>query len=374
MENPGAACCRYLAAVFVLFGFLVRVEGVGAEEVFYRSNSLGIQYEQIPSEKRDTYPYVLVVDEQGAREIRTLYAESEVEQRWEDTFFGDGSLKEERHYQAGFLNRVVQYHPDGTVNQETDFRGGKQSNRTKYYFDTEGIEKKAVYDEQDVLLYEEHYSLSVRNTLREVRRDWANGDTQISFYRFDGGKLQEEIHVSGEFTYVMRFDLSGRLAYKGSWKNGVIQRRWEYRYDPQTENVSFIEEENYVENTRTLQHFRRDGKMVKEEVLVQDKSAEIYEYQWNVNGLQIQVRRRSSEGIEEWSYTYDEEDNLSKEVYTRRGRIELITYHISGDTRIEEIYREGQLLMKVFYEKDERTREEFYKNGKLIRARDYTSK
>jgi hypothetical protein len=48
-----------------------------------------------------------------------------------------------------------------------------------------------------------------------------------------------------------------------------------------------------------------------------------------------------------------------------------VTVHGEGKLRTEELYRDGELFLKVFYDGDTRLREEVYSNGGLQRERSY---
>lgn len=98
---------------------------------------------------------------------------------------------------------------------------------------------------------------------------------------------------------------------------------------------------------------------------------EISAYEYDEKGKVTTKTRRSSEGLEAWKYSYADSGDLSREEYFQRGIRVKVTLYGEGKLRTEELYREGELFLKVFYDGDIRLREEVYANGSLSRERSY---
>jgi hypothetical protein len=57
-----------------------------------------------------------------------------------------------------------------------------------------------------------------------------------------------------------------------------------------------------------------------------------------------------------------------------RGSLERITlYNVQGEqrSRMDELYREDQLFMRIYYQADQKVKEEFLRNGEVVRERKF---
>ena len=73
-------------------------------------------------------------------------------------------------------------------------------------------------------------------------------------------------------------------------------------------------------------------------------------------------------------FDYSPENTLRREEYRIRGALERITtYSTDGgeSSRIEELYREGQVFMRIYFEAEEKVKEEFLRGGEVVRERQF---
>ena len=94
-------------------------------------------------------------------------------------------------------------------------------------------------------------------------------------------------------------------------------------------------------------------------------------YERDAKGNVSTKTRKSDAGSESWKYSYSDSGDLSREEYSLRGILVKVIVHGEGKLRTEELYKDRELFMKVYYDADTRLREEVYSNGILQRERSY---
>ena len=88
----------------------------------------------------------------------------------------------------------------------------------------------------------------------------------------------------------------------------------------------------------------------------------------------METTKRGPRGIENWLFEYGAEGELVREEYRARGSLERITLYSTQEgegLRVEELYREGRLFMRVRYRSDQKVREEFLQDGEVVRVREF---
>ena len=137
-----------------------------------------------------------------------------------------------------------------------------------------------------------------------------------------GALTSSRVDKPGEKALIeRRYDASGRLSQETTKVNGAVTR------------------------TDTLE---RDGK-----------------------GREISKLRRSSAGLETWKTTYTDAGDAAREDYFDKGILVKAIIHGEGKLRTEELYKDGELFLKVFYDGDTRLREEVWVGGIMQRERTY---
>ena len=137
---------------------------------YYVSNELGMALEQIGWYRREEFPYILVVEVKGQRQIRTLFHQGEEQRRWET----DG--QEERVYLGSELGELRRYDGSGRLEEEQRFEEGELSERTVYYYSRGQLERTETFGADGELLFEDLYRLSPDGRLRRVSRE--NGEEE----------------------------------------------------------------------------------------------------------------------------------------------------------------------------------------------------
>ena len=104
------------------------------------------------------------------------------------------------------------------------------------------------------------------------------------------------------------------------------------------------------------QKYNEEGFLIAESGSGGEKKKVIHDEEGRI----INMRILGEKGAEEWDYEYDEEGDMLKEVYTVKGTLVQITIYTGEDTWYKDIYKDGRVFLRVYYEKEEKVKEEFF--------------
>ena len=124
----------------------------------------------------------------------------------------------------------------------------------------------------------------------------------------------------------------------------------------------------------TRRSYDGEGRIIEIEVKQQGQTVEQIHHLRDEEGRILETIKRGARGMEHWLFIYDSEGGLLREEYSLRGSLERVTlYGEEGEaaTRVEELYRQGRLFMRIHYRDGEKVREEFLRDGQVVRAREF---
>jgi hypothetical protein len=334
---------------------------------YYTSNDSGMALEEIGWYRREEFPYLLVVQKEDQGEKRTLLHRGEEIRRWEI-----GPL-EERVYDGGVIQERLLYDQTGRLTEEQFFQDGEPSRRKVFHYRGTILALTETFDSKGELLFRDVYYLSPKGELRRVSREERERQTtQELALSGGGGNLAEERYGNARDRKVNRFDPEGRLIVWERWSQGeLIEReRFEYRGDGGALVSSRLER---LQLQRTIRRsYDEQGRLIRSVVEQEGEEIEQTFHLRDEKGRIVETTKRSSRGLEHWLFDYGPEDTLRREEYRIRGALERITTYTtdSGESsRIEELYREGQIFMRIYFGAEEKVKEEFLRDGEVIRER-----
>jgi hypothetical protein len=121
---------------------------------------------------------------------------------------------------------------------------------------------------------------------------------------------------------------------------------------------------------RTVERlYDASGAVTVESSSVSGASPEETSYTRNDKGELIARSRRSPRGMELWKYALDDKGKVNREEYFLLGSLQKVTVYGEGKLRTEEIYKDEELYLKVYFDGDARVKEEVYSGGKVLRER-----
>ncbi len=357
------------AAAYIVFSALIAAPPVMAQTSIYRSNPFGMELEKIEAYRRDEHEYVLEVDRKPGSEIRRLYASRSEVRRWETAETRDGR-KIEREYEGKVLVAFRLYEASGALLREETYRDGALQQKASYLYAggiPTGVE---VTDAEDKLLYRDEYRLSLRGSLREVRRTYADGAIGDTALLTAGAGGEERDTLSG-VTVIIRYDAKARVAEKEQWLKDVLVSAESFIYRGEDGSLLESSESRPADKTAILRDYDGEGRLAAEKISVDGTQTERTDYLRDSEGRATEKRRRGPEGMEVWSYSYDAAGELAKEEYTLRGSLMKRTLYASKDERTEEFFREGEMFLRVFFFKEAKTKEQVFEDGIMVRERIY---
>lgn len=356
----------------VLLGFPLSAQDPGSlpqdsSVRYYASNDLGMALEEIGWYRREEFPYLLVVRKGDQWEKRILLNKGQEIRRWEI------GPQEERVYDGGVIQERFRYDQAGRLTEEQLFQEGEPSRRKVYHYRGAILALTETFNSKGELLFRDAYYLSPEGKLRRVSREEREDQTtQELALSSGGGNLAEERYGNVRDRKVNRYDLEGRLIVRERWSQGeLIEReRFEYHGDGDTLVRSQLEQ---LKLQRTIRRsYDEQGRLIGSVVEQEGEEIEQTFHLRDERGAIVETTKRSARGLEHWLFDYGPEDTLKREEYRIRGALKRITTYSSDNgasSRIEELYREGQIFMRIYFEAEEKVKEEFLRDGKVIRER-----
>ena len=350
---------------------LVSLHGFG-EDLLYRSNDFGMLLARIAPYQKDDSRWVLRLRRNGLDEERQLYDNGKEARRWEITWNKEHMEKVEKDFAGGVLTARRVYDAAGSLLQEEEYTAGELSKKILFTYANGRLERRRVLAGVDGRqISADVYLYAANGGLREVRRTVSPGEEIVSSSVTGTSGLSEERSSMGGSIFIERYDPYGKLVNRERRDDGVSVSIEDFEYDPGSHALASSKERLQGESGLIARRYGDAGRLSEETMTVKGAVREILTYERDEKGKVTSKTRRGPEGIEVWKYSYSDSGDLSREEYFRRGIEVKVTVHGEGKLRTEELYRDGELFLKVFYDGDTRLREEVYSNGGLQRERSY---
>jgi len=356
---------RFLLALFLLPwvfpGF--------ADALLYKSNEFGMLLQHIEPYQRDESRWTLEITVTGRDEVRRLFDHGKESRRWEVSWTENGTRKVERELAAGVLSARRIYDGAGSLLQEEQYNGGSLAQKTLLTYAGGRLAHVRVQAADGSPIYAEQYVYATNGTVREVKRAGADGDTRTSSYVFGPSGVSEDRTSSKDTLFISRYDTRGRLASRERRKADQTLSREDFSYKLDTDTPVKSTETRPPEGRTIERLYDAAGRLASETSTVKGVAAEENTYTRNDQGAVTARGRRSPRGMELWKYSLDDKGKVTREEYFLLGSLQKITVYGEGKLRTEEIYKDEELYLKVYFDGDTRLKEEVYSGGKLLRER-----
>ncbi len=361
---------RFLFLVLALF----IIQAAYSEIKYFRSNEIGITLEKIDWYRIDEFEYVVTLEKKGDTVIKRLYRDQEEVKRWEIQYDNKMCKIKESEFQVNELVSVLMYNKNGALAEEYLYSGGELSEKKLYHYSKRGLAKVQTYNKEEKIIYEDFYSLAKSGRLRSVIRIWANGDIRISRFAYGSGLLVEQREYIENKLYISRFDSKGRLISWEQWQDDQLEKSKLIVYNSDTGNKESEEETDYTKQSSIVRIYDKQGNLLREEATSGSSIQSEVRYEYDDKGRLIIKRVKGPLGIEEWRYFYNDADKLIREEYWRRGFHEKSTFYgEDGEdgSYYEEILRENEVFLRVYYKNDKKIKEEFIVDGEIEKTRTF---
>lgn len=369
----------------LLAALLASARAPGAER-WFRSDEMGMAIEPIPAFRADEFPWVLGVERREAAgggwvETRRLLGGGVEQRRWTLARAADGRT-EEREERRGLLVARRVTGAAGELLQEELFAGGEPAGRSLYEYASGRLARVRVFAADGTLVSTVEYATSPSGRLREVR--WwtaADGSRRTESqaaggtgYAAGGAAIAEERTRDGDRWRTTRYDEAGRVAERlQGGPTGVESReRLAYAGAARTPASSWTEwpaERKVVEVS-----YDASGAEVARVTSVDGTVTERIAWTRDGSGRALVMRRTGTGGSVEVRFTWAADGTLEREEHFARGvRVKNVLYPAAGEEprRIEELFDEGVLFLRVHYRGEDRVREEVIVDGRTVRERTF---
>jgi hypothetical protein len=357
-------------ASFFVFLFFIN-SNVFSDTRYYSSNETGMEFEEISAFNKNKAEYFLEVESGAGNEIRKLIKDSKPVKTWDTLFYKDGKPKIEKEYSGDKLSLVKSFDSQARIIEEDTYINGELSAKTKssYVYGSKKYSSIS-YDKDDIEIYKDDFLFTDNGGLREIRREWPDGQYRITSFIFSHRKLAKEMESSKADMSIANYNKRGQLQTIELWKDQTLIIKNNNTYSENDGTISSSLENDMESNTLVKKNYDDKGRIVRETKEQVNEVQEETDYFYNIDGKRTKTTRSSKDGLEEWLFGYDNDGRLSKEDYYIRGELERRTNYKDDSDFDVEIYKNGSLLVKAFYIKDEKIKEVFYDNDKIIRTRE----
>jgi YD repeat-containing protein len=338
---------------------------LGQPAGYYRSNAIGLALAPLPGFSRQE-EYLLRVQREGEREIRTLYEEGRELRRWElspglERVFSRGSQEEERSFDGA-----------GRLASENTYEKGRLQQTAQYRYGLSGLSAVETYGADGTLLARERYELGPGGELRRVRRESPEpgpdrqAQEELALVAADGRLFEERLAAGGR-RLVSRYGPDGKLASSQIWQGRELLETLELAYA----GTLLQSSERTASGARTVTRYDAEGREASRRLTRGGKTVEDWSFRYDAGGRRLLATRVHERGSEQWSYSYDAGGSLQLEEYRARGQLEKVVRYAGEGARVEELYRAGLLFMVVSYRGGVKVLEEFVEGGQVVRRREF---
>jgi YD repeat-containing protein len=355
----------------LLAAFLAFCLGLYGQEVFYKSNDFGMVLQPIEKFQRDESRWVMSIQKKGDGEVRRLYDKGKEARRWEDSRTENPRQKVERELAADTLVARRVWDAAGNLLQEEQYGAGKLTQKSVFAYAGSRLVRKRTFAEDGGVLYAEEYLYSSRGSLREVRRTGAEEKARKSDFVFGPSGVSEERDAAGDALFLTRYDAQGRVTNEESREGGKTVSRDDFIYRPDSTLLLSATEKLPAEGKLIRRSYDDEGRLFAETTSAGAAVVEEIRYVRDGAGNVSAKTRSSALGRETWKYSLDSAGKVVREEYFIRGSLQKVTIHGEGKLRTEELYKSGEMFLKVYYDGDTKLREEVYSGGALLRERKY---
>jgi hypothetical protein len=371
------------AALPMLFVLLVLLAARASAEVrWFRSDEMGLAIEPIPAFRADEFPWVLAVERSASAggwvETRRLLSGADEQRRWTFVRSADGRT-EEREERAGVIAARRLIGSAGELLQEELFDNGRPSGRSVYEYASGRLVRMRAFGADGSLSSTVEYLTAPSGRLREVIC-WTASDGSVrsasqaaggSGTAAGGAAVSEERAREGDEWRTTRYDEAGRASEReqGDAAGLVWRQRLTYEGEGRTPVSSTTEWPG--ERKVISASYDAAGGEVEETTAVAGAVTERITWTRDEAGRVLVKRRTGAGGTEEVRTTWAEDGTLAREEYFARGTRVRTVIHTGPDERVEELFAEGDLFLRVTYRGDARVREEAVVDGAVVRERTF---
>lgn len=325
-----------------------------AENLFFRSNELGMTIEKIDKYRRNDFTYVVEIQEQAEVLVKILSKDGEETKRWRIIEKDDG--RREYTYTGEELESVVDYYFDGRVAEIEYYEKNTLVEHHTYNYSEGELRYVLVENVEGEELYRNVYKRDDSGRLIKVIREFPDKNDFVSLYTFGSSGVAAEWHGTAEEGHMFRFRDAERPLSKEEWEGVELAQAEEFQY--QDESLTMSVYKNYKTGVIERTWYNKEGR--KKRVLKKKGSSFVEEqlFEYNERGEPAARYKRTPEKREKWEFMYDEKGERIAELYYKKNRLISRKEFVSEDETYEYLYRNGEPFIKIHYKNDQKVGEE----------------
>ena len=372
---------RVARTVLIALAALAAARAYAADPRWFRSDELGMALEPIPAFRADEFPWVLgverVEDSGGWTETRRLLSNGGEQRRWVVVRSADGR-GEEREERGGIVTARRLSGASGELLQEEVYAAGRLSTRSVYEYAAGKLVRVRVFAADGSLASTVEYFTTPSGRLREVRWTAPDGGRRTESQNAGGTAaaaggvaVAEERTRDGDGWRTTRYDEAGRVVAREQGDLGGLVSRERLVYAAGSSSPRSSTVERPGERRVLARTFDATGGVVAETVTEGDAVVERTTWARDAAGRALLMRRTGAGGTAEVRSTWAADGTLAREEHFARGARVKTVIHTGPGERVEELYADGELFLRVHYRGEARTREEVIQDGEVVRERTF---
>jgi YD repeat-containing protein len=342
-----------------------------SDELLYRSNDVGMTLQRVAPYLRDSSRWILAVQRTGQNEVRRLFDNGKEARRWVVTWTEKATQREEREYSQGVLSARRVFDASGNLLQEEAYDAGTLAQKSLFTYSGNRLTRMRNLAPDGNVITSEQYVYATNGSLRQVRRTGANGDVRFSSYVAGPTGVSEERNSVGDVLSIQRYDTQGRLVSREQRKGDELIMKEDFVFRPDSQSLLSSRQTMPPQKRAIERSYDEAGNLVSETTTEKGAAVEEIAFARDEKGRVTSRTRRSPSGLESWKYSLDDGGKVTREAYFRLGSLVKVTIHGEGKQRTEELYKDEELVLKVYFDGDTRLREEVFSGGMLTHERKY---
>lgn len=362
---------------------------------YYRSNEIGIPFEEISETKIADHRFVLVHLQptaisgmgEGGGDERQLLEDGYQVRSWVTRRGVSGDRLSESSFIGGELVAERNFDVSGRLAGSATYEAGAMVSRSIYTYEPRLVRVEVVGPDGAVQFCAA-YHLSATGQLRDFVRIAPGEDRTGVRFMFAGGALLEEVITTSSTRLVSRY-LSGEIYQTEEWRDGTLHTVRDSQRSANgaltTETVTEPERER-----RTTTRFDGADRVLEVMTIERGRELELIRHERDAAGRIVTTIRRSPDREERWHYYYlqdvlsarsseaEPDERLRSQRYEQDGLLVSVTTYEVDATEGEddtlsawqiEFYRDGVPIRRERYRGDMRTHEQVLRDGQVIRER-----
>lgn len=333
---------------FIVFFILLFTDTFIFSQDYYRSNSIGMVFEKIPSFRIDDFSWVIKSSKSGPLETRIIYFKGEENKRLE--YLTEDNILIVSEYVSDELVRTEKL-VDGLVVKEEYYKEGKPINAFLYEWSGQQLQK-TTYIENDIPVYDDLFIVGELGNLKQIRRNSYQGGSSTSGFGYSNQGINTEWYETDDESSLYRYE-DGKIVKIENWKDGELIRTKTFM---PTDSGRTVIESDLLTGILTRQLYDLEDKLLSDETR---DGSNIVKYTYIYEEDLLVEQKIASPGIRrKHLFYYNSDGSLQSEKIIKEDMLIKEIFYNFGKKEVEKVYRDNSLILIVFYENGEKISEE----------------